>query len=325
LNAVDTLRVSVTDRCNLRCVYCMPGGGIDRIPFGDVLRYEEVLHVVRTGASLGIRKIRITGGEPLVREGVTGLISSIRRVKGIEDVCLTTNGVLLEGLAGDLKRAGLQRVTVSLDSLRQDRYRRITGHDELGRVLAGIEAALSAGLFPLKINVVVIRDLNDDEVVDFARLSLAYPLEVRFIERMPLGLQEESRGCGLWEREGVPGVEVWGRILAALGPLEPAQAVVSLPGPARLYRVPGSPGRVGLITPMTHPFCHACTRLRLTADGKLRSCLFSSREFDVLAALRPEVDPEKLGELFRKAFRAKQEREAGTRSENQRCMAEIGG
>jgi len=324
LNAVDTLRVSVTDRCNLRCVYCMPEG-IERTAFGDVLRYEEVLHVVRAGASLGIRKVRITGGEPLVREGVTGLISSIRRVEGIEDVCLTTNGVLLEGLARDLKRAGLQRVTVSLDSLRQDRYRRITGRDELGRVLAGIEAALSAGLIPLKINVVVIRDLNEDEVTDFARLSLAYPLEVRFIERMPLGRREESRGCGLWDREGVAGGEVWDRIREALGPLEPAEAVVSLPGPARLYRVPGSPGRVGLITPMTHPFCHTCTRLRLTADGKLRSCLFSSREFDVMAALRPEVDPERVGRLFRQAFRAKQEGPARHGPENRRWMAEIGG
>ena len=327
MSAVDTLRVSVTDRCNLQCVYCMPREGIPRIPSGDILWYEEILRVIRTGAELGIHKIRITGGEPLVRKGIAGFLASIGSVEDIIDICLTTNGVLLKGLAGSLKHAGLKRVTVSLDSLRRDRYRQITGCDGLHQVLDGIEAALAAGLAPIKINVVAIRDLNEDEIVDFARLSITYPLEVRFIERMPIvDKREETRGCGLLEREGLSGRDIVKRIEDALGPLEPASAVVPLPGPARLHRVPGSMGRIGLITPMTHPFCHKCTRLRLTPDGKLRSCLFSAEEIDLLSVLRSGPGQEKLREALEQAIRAKQIGEGGPAFPgNQRPMVQIGG
>jgi cyclic pyranopterin phosphate synthase len=325
LSSVDTLRVSVTDRCNLRCVYCMPREGTSRIPEGDLLRYEEILRMVRAGVSLGIRKVRISGGEPLVRPGVAGFVTSLRSIDEIVDICLTTNGVLLKGQARALKQAGLNRVTVSLDSLRRDRYREITGCDEIHRVREGLAAAVDAGLSPLKINVVLIRDTNEDEIVDFARLSLDHPLEVRFIERMPMGLREESRGCGLWGREGVAGAQVLKRIEEALGPLEPAAAVVPLPGPARLFRVPGSPGRIGLITPMTHPFCESCTRLRLTPDGKLRSCLFSADELDARTALRSDAGSENLCALFRQAVRAKNEGLNRDVSKNRRWMAEIGG
>ncbi len=303
----------------------MPSEGVPQLPAEEVLRYEEIFRLVRISAGLGIRKVRITGGEPLVRKGIAGFVSSLTSVPMILDLCLTTNGVLLKGLAGDLKTAGLNRVTVSLDSLQRDRFERITGRDALQAVLDGIEAALDAGLLPVKINVVVMQGVNEDEIVDFSMLSLARPLEIRFIERMPFGKREETRGCGLWEGQGVAGKEVLRRIEEALGPLEPACPNVPFPGPARLYRVPGSPGRIGLITPMTHPFCRACTRLRLTPDGKLRSCLFSADEVDVRGLLRAGRDDEELREAFEAAVRLKPRCEAPAFSGNKKSMVEIGG
>jgi cyclic pyranopterin phosphate synthase len=325
LSVVDTLRVSVTDRCNLRCLYCMPGEGVSKIPAGDILRYEEILRLVRIGAAQGIRKVRITGGEPLVRSGIAGFVSKLSSVEGIVDLCLTTNGVLLKGLARDLKRAGLNRVTISLDSLRRDRFEQITGRDALDLVLDGIDASLAEGFVPVKVNVVVMQGMNEEEIVDFSRLSVSHPLEVRFIERMPFGKREETRGCGLWEGQGLAGKEVLRRIEEALGPLEPASPTVSFPGPARLYRVPGSPGRIGLITPMTHPFCDACTRLRLTPDGKLRNCLFSDDEIDVRRVLRAGGDDRGVREAFEEAVRSKPKCDAPNFSDNTKWMVEIGG
>jgi cyclic pyranopterin phosphate synthase len=325
LSVVDTLRVSVTDRCNLRCLYCMPGEGVSKIPAGDILRYEEILRLVRIGAAQGIRKVRITGGEPLVRSGIAGFVSKLSSVEGIVDLCLTTNGVLLKGLARDLKRAGLNRVTISLDSLRRDRFEQITGRDALDLVLDGIDASLAEGFVPVKVNVVVMQGMNEEEIVDFSRLSVSHPLEVRFIERMPFGKREETRGCGLWEGQGLAGKEVLRRIEEALGPLEPASPTVSFPGLARLYRVPGSPGRIGLITPMTHPFCDACTRLRLTPDGKLRNCLFSDDEIDVRRVLRAGGDDRGVREAFEEAVRSKPKCDAPNFSDNNKWMVEIGG
>ncbi len=325
MSAVDTLRVSVTDRCNLRCIYCMPKDGVPWMPPDHILGYDEILRVVRIGARLGVSKLRITGGEPLVRKGIGEFVSSLGSVEGIVDCCLTTNGVLLKDLAGELKRSGLDRVTVSLDSLRRDRLEQITGRDVLSRVLEGIEASLAEGLAPVKINVVVMQGMNDDEIVDFARLTVSSPLEVRFIERMPLGKREETKGCGLWERQVLSGNEVKRRIEDALGPLEPASPAVVLPGPARLYRVSGSAGRIGLITPMTHPFCDACTRLRLTSDGKLRHCLFSDKEIDLRRVLRAEEGDENLAGAFQRAIRSKQKGEAPGSFQNERWMAQIGG
>lgn len=325
MNAVDALRVSVTDRCNLRCVYCMPAEGVRKIPATDILRYEEILRVVRIGAAQGIRKVRITGGEPLVRRGIVRFVSGLSSVEGIVDRCLTTNGVLLKSLARDLKAAGLNRVTVSLDSLRRDRFERITGRDVLNRVLEGIETSLAEGLEPVKVNVVVMQGMNDDEIVDFSRLTVSRPLEVRFIERMPFGKREETRGCGLWERHGLSGEEVLRRIEEALGPLEPARPAVAFPGPARLYRVPGSPGRIGLITPMTHPFCHACTRLRLTPEGRLRNCLFNGDDIDVRRLLRAGRNDQAVREAFEEAVRTKRKCDAPEFSDNHRWMIEIGG
>jgi cyclic pyranopterin phosphate synthase len=231
----------------------------------------------------------------------------------------------LKDLAADLKRAGLNRVTVSLDSLRRDRFERITGRDALHRVLEGIEASLGEGFVPVKVNVVVMQGMNEDEIEDFSRLSVSLPLEVRFIERMPFGKREETRGCGLWEKQSLAGEEVLRRIEEALGPLEPASPTVPYPGPARLYRVPGSPGRIGLITPLTHPFCGTCTRLRLTPDGKLRNCLFSDDETDILRLLRSGEDDVGVREAFERVVRTKPKCEAPGFSENNRWMVEIGG
>jgi cyclic pyranopterin phosphate synthase len=303
----------------------MPREGLAKIPAEDILRYEEILRLIRVGVAQGIRKVRITGGEPLARRGIARFVSELSGVEGIVDRCLTTNGVLLKGLARDLKRAGLDRVTVSLDSLRPDRFERITGRDTLNRVLAGIEASLAEGLVPVKVNVVVMQGLNDDEIVDFSRLTVSRSLEVRFIERMPFGKREETRGCGLWERQGIAGEEVLRRIEEALGPLEPAPADVPFPGPARLYRVPGSPGRIGLITPMTHPFCETCTRLRLTPDGKLRNCLFRDDEIDVRRLLRAGGDDGGVREAFEEAVRTKPRCGAPDFSDNHKWMVEIGG
>lgn len=303
----------------------MPREGVPKIPAEDILRYEEILRLVRIGAEQGIRKVRITGGEPLVRKGIVGFVSGLRSVEGIVDRCLTTNGVLLKGLVQDLKEAGLNRVTVSLDTLRRDRFERITGRDLLHRVLDGIQGALAAGLMPVKVNIVVMKGVNEDEIEDFSRLSVTHPLEVRFIERMPIGKRDETRGCGLWERQGLAGDEVLGRIEESLGPLEPADPAVAFPGPARLYRLPGSQGRIGLITPLTHPFCDACTRLRLTPDGRLRNCLFSRDEIDVRDLLRAGGDDRELREAFERAVRTKPKCHAPDFSANGRWMVEIGG
>ena len=303
----------------------MPPEGIRGIPPGEILRYEEILRLVRIATALGIRKIRLTGGEPLVRRDITRLVSSIAAVEGILDCCLTTNGVLLKDLAGGLKRAGLDRVTVSMDSLRRERFEKITGHDLLHRVLEGIEAALAVGLAPVKINTVVMRGVNDDEIVDFSRLSVDRPIEVRFIERMPFGKRAQTRGCGLWEKEGIAGDEVRRRIESVFGPLEPASPAVPLPGPARLYRIPGSLGRIGLITPMTHPFCHACTRLRLTPAGRLRNCLFSDNEIDVRDRMRAGCGDEEIRDAFETAIRSKPRHTEPTFSANHKWMVEVGG
>ena len=325
MSVVDTLRVSVTDRCNLRCLYCMPEEGVSKIPAKDILRYEEILRLVRIGAAQGIRKVRITGGEPLVRRGIVRFVSELRSVEGIVDRCLTTNGVMLKEFARDLKGAGLNRVTVSLDSLRRDRFEQITGRDALHCVLEGIETSLAEGLVPVKVNVVVMQGMNEDEIEDFSRLSVSLPLEVRFIERMPVGKREETRGCGLWEGQGLAGGEVLRAIGQALGTLEPASPTVPYPGPARLYRVPGCPGRIGLITPLTHPFCDGCTRLRLTPDGRLRNCLFSDNEIDVRRLLRSGEDDAGVREAFEEAVRTKPKCNAPDFSGNNKWMVEIGG
>ncbi|HMQ14661.1 MAG TPA: GTP 3',8-cyclase MoaA [Phycisphaerae bacterium] len=293
LRSVRTLRLSVTDHCNLRCIYCMPEEGLEWLPRDELLTYEEIVHVARAALHHGIRDFKITGGEPLVRRDLVELIARLRALPGCGELSLTTNGLLLARLAPELRRAGLDRVTVSLDTLRPRRFRELTRGGELSAVLEGTAAADECGLGPAKINVVVLRDYNLDEVADIAAWTLREPRTVRFIEFMPLA---RSRVLG----EGgqfVPYAEIRERIEQRLGPLTPAPADAGS-GPAQVFGAPGARGRIGFIHAMSAPFCATCNRLRLTPEGRLRSCLFDAGEVDVRALLRPEVRPERLRRAF---------------------------
>ncbi len=263
---ITYLRVSVTDLCNLRCLYCMPDG-VCRVRHEDILSFEEITEIVTAAAELGIYKIRVTGGEPLVRRDCAELCRMIAAVPGIREIDITTNGTLLSRYAADLKAAGVTRVNISLDSLDPEKYARITGGGSLSDALAGVEAAEAAGLMPLKLNVVLIGGFNDDEIPAFVELTRERPLELRFIELMPMG------GC--FGREAyLPGSAV----------LERVPALEELPdngGVARLYRLPGGRGRVGLISPLSRHFCASCNRLRLTSEGHLKPCLHSGQEISV--------------------------------------------
>jgi GTP 3',8-cyclase len=304
----------------------MPPQGIPLIPMDEILRYEEILRIVRGCVRLGVRKFRITGGEPLVRKGAVGLVSALARIRGVDDLCMTTNGVLLVSHAKELKEAGLHRATVSLDSLRSERYERITGSDCLHNVIQGVEAALTEGLTPVKINVVVIQGVNDDEVADFARLTLSLPLEVRFIERMPFGgIHMGGTGCGDSMGPGLSGDEVVRRIERAVGPLERAEPMLPVPGPARLYRLPRAAGCVGVISAVTAPFCSSCTRVRLTPEGGLRQCLFLEDSMDLKALLRSGISDEGLVEALRDALARKPLADTLPAEGVRRSMCQIGG
>lgn len=276
---ISYLRLSVTDRCNLRCIYCMPETGVQFIPHADILTYEEMLHLVGLTVQRGIRKVRVTGGEPLVRKGFTGFLENLCRMKGLEEVALTTNGVLLKDCAADIRRCGICRINVSMDSLRPERFERITGKDCLQQVWDGIEAAEREGFDPIKINVVAIKGVNDDEIVDFAQLALKKPYHVRFIELMPVG---EENG---WLPERFMSTdEIYNR-LRSIGTLTPVRSGPN-DGPARRYKIDGGQGEIGLIGALSHHFCAVCNRLRLTAEGNLRGCLFSDQETDLKTPLR---------------------------------------
>jgi cyclic pyranopterin phosphate synthase len=277
--SINYLRISITDRCNLRCRYCMPEEGVELMEHRDLLTYEEIVSVVEVFARHGISKVRITGGEPLVRRGAADLVKAIARIEGIRDLSLTTNGVLLKGYAKDLVEAGLRRINVSLDTLRPDRFAYITRRDTFKEVWAGIEAALQQRLSPVKINVVVIKGFNDDEIKAFARLSLTHPLHVRFIEFMPVGDRNGWDG-----EETIPSSQIIEEI-RELGELIPKSPQEN-DGPAKRYYIQGGKGEIGFISPISSHFCAQCNRLRLTPDGKIRTCLFSDEEIDLKGALR---------------------------------------
>ncbi len=314
---INYLRISVTDRCNLRCIYCMPPEGVEHLSHEDVLRYEEIHQVARAAATLGINKLRLTGGEPLVRAHLIRLVEMLSDIEGIDDISLTTNGILLRQHADALKAAGLNRVNVSLDSLDKDRFHRITRHDRFNEVIDGLSAAREAGLEPVKVNMVVIRDVNDDEVLDFARRTIEDGWNVRFIEQMPIG---EGKKLSF-----VPTSEVLER-LRTLGELEPC-----LPkrgnGPAKYFRFSGAPGTVGFISPISEHICFSCNRMRLTVDGKLRPCLMSDDEVDLRDPLRSGVSIEELKGLIQQAVARKPK---GHRlnegiSPTGRTMSQVGG
>ncbi len=278
--SIEYLRISVTDRCNFRCVYCMPEEGLPWLPKQEILTYEEITEVVRQLAPLGLKRLRITGGEPTIRPHLARLIGMLKGIDGIEDIALSTNGVKLPELSGILREAGLDRVNLSADSLRADRIAAIARRRVPFDPVDAAAAAEAAGLGPVKINVVVMRGVNDDEIVDFARLTLDHPWHVRFIELMPVGEM-----ANLTWAHVVPSDEVLARV-ATLGALDATSGPPRGNGPARYVRIAGAAGTVGVITPMSHTYCGDCNRVRLTADGRLRTCLYGDHEVNLRDPLR---------------------------------------
>jgi len=318
---ISYLRISITDRCNLRCRYCMPEEGIPLIPHEEILTYEEILRIVRVFAAEGISKVRLTGGEPLVRKGVVDFVSHLSRIDEIKDLSLTTNGILLKELAKDLKKAGLKRINISLDSLKKERFCQITRRDDFERVWTGIEEALGAGLSPIKINMVAIGGLNDDEIESFAQLTLRLPLHIRYIEYMPSGNGEQWK-----ERDILTIPQIKDR-------LEKVRKLIPIPssgwdGPAKRFRMEGALGEIGLIGPVSSHFCDDCNRLRLTPDGKIRTCLFSDEEIDVKELLRNGGSEQDLKEQLLVALKKKPERHFINTHQFKKCqrnMSAIGG
>lgn len=317
---VNYLRLSITDRCNLRCFYCLPGRGFEKLPCGEILRYEEFLQLARVASRLGFRKIRVTGGEPLMRLGVVEFLGRLARVPGLQEVCLTTNGVLLAEMAGDIFASGVRHLNLSLDTLKAGQYAEITGGDHFPQVMAGLEKALSLGFHPLKINCVVLKGLNDQELLDFALLARDAPLQVRFIEFMPIANEER------WETHFLSMAEVRVR-LASLGPMTAIPARPTA-GPAEILRPAGFRGELGFISPVSAHHCPTCNRLRLTAAGKLRPCLFSQEEVDIKGPLRAGAPDGHLAAVIQAAVGRKDRRPPQARAQklaSGRPMVSIGG
>jgi len=318
---ITYLRVSVTDRCNLRCVYCMPEAGLPWIPKPDILTFEEITSIVRAAASIGVRSIRLTGGEPLIRRDLERLVAMIAAVPGIDDIALSTNGLQLEAQAPALAAAGLRRVNVSLDTLHEDRFTAIARRPGLDRVLAGIDAAIETGLTPVKINCVVMRGANDDELEAFATMTRERAVHIRFIEVMPV-----HDNVDLQRDAWVSSDEVLAR-LGALGELRPVPNPHGN-GPARTFAYDGAPGTVGVISPLAHDYCERCNRVRLSADGRLKLCLFGDNMIDLRTPLRTGGGEAAIVDILRASMHVKPERhhlELGTTSSMMRAFSEIGG
>jgi cyclic pyranopterin phosphate synthase len=315
--SINYLRLSVTDRCNLRCSYCMPAHGIQKLDHKDVLNYEQLHRVARAAVGMGVEKIRITGGEPLVRKGIVDFLAELKRIPGLKKLVLTTNGVYLEEMAEGLRRAGVESINMSLDSLRPEVFARVTRGGDLNRVLSGLAAAERVGFEYLKINMVVMRGVNDRELFDFAALTLEKPINVRFIEYMPT-LREKN-----WESMMVPGAE----LLSRLSERYDLQQVSSeaLDGPARYYQIPGAAGKIGFITPISGHFCQKCNRLRVTSSGMLKSCLFDEGGVSLRDCLEHGTDADLL-EMLRQVESRKQYRHALVDSSSDTYnMSQIGG
>ncbi len=318
---ITYLRLSITDRCNLRCFYCDPVRDLVKLQHPDILRYEELLRLARLGVQAGMTKIRVTGGEPLVRLGVEDFLAALKSLPGLQEICLTTNGVLLAEKSAGLWQAGLRRLNISLDTLRPERYAQITGSDRLAQVWQGIHTVEAAGFAPIKINCVVLRGINDDELLDFAKLSIDNPWHIRFLEFMPIGRSSQ------WREEYYLPVAQMQERLRQFSPLEELPAEVNA-GPAQRFRFPEAKGELGFISPMSQHFCQDCNRLRLTADGRLRPCLFGDEEIDIKGQLRGGAADAELLELFHQAIAMKPARHHLNQdfcSPCARSMATIGG
>jgi cyclic pyranopterin phosphate synthase len=318
---ITYLRVSVTDRCNLRCVYCMPEAGLPWIPKDEILSYEEIVRIVGAAAKVGVRAIRLTGGEPLIRTDLARLVEMIAAIPGIDDIALSTNGLLLAEQARALRAAGLTRVNVSLDTLRPDRFAAIARRPGLDRVLAGIDAAFAAGLGPVKLNCVVMRGQNDDEIAAFAELTRTRAIAVRFIEVMPVAENVADHAS-----EYVRASEILARI-AALDAVHPVDGPPGN-GPARYYAFAGARGTVGVISPLSHDYCDTCNRVRLSADGRLKLCLFGDHFIDLRTPLRDGADDDALIAIVQGSMYVKPERhhlDIGHTASAMRALSEIGG
>ncbi|MBM4310716.1 MAG: GTP 3',8-cyclase MoaA [Deltaproteobacteria bacterium] len=318
---ISYLRISLTDRCNLRCIYCMPPEGIGLLDHAEVLRLEEIERIAAAAARLGISRIRITGGEPLVRRGVIDLVRDLMKLPGIEDVSLTTNGILLAEHAAALRSAGMRRINISLDTLDAEKYRRITRGGDIQRVLEGISEARRQGFSPIKVNVVAMRGINDDEIAEFARLTIERPVHIRFIEFMPVGISTE------WDQNSFISSSETRDIISRVGTLYPVERC-GKSGPAAMYRLEGAAGQLGFISPLSNHFCDTCNRMRLTADGKLRTCLFSDQEIDLKKFLRSSVSDQALEEIISEAIKSKPKGHTISEPSFKKCrrnMSAIGG
>jgi cyclic pyranopterin phosphate synthase len=317
---IDYLRISITDKCNLRCVYCISSKGLKTFNNAEIMTDEEIVRFVRIVHKHGLRKVRITGGEPLMRKNILSLISSVKNI-GISDLSLTTNGIMLAELAGALKKAGLDRVNISLDTMNAEKYKEITKGGDINRVLEAIKEAERVGLSPVKINVVPIRGINDNEILSFASLTIKKDCHIRFIEFMPV------TSDGMWRREKCVGSDEIIEIISRLGRLESFKFRGE--GPSRNYRIKGAVGVIGIISPITDHFCNSCNRLRLTSNGKIRPCLFSKDEVDIRTPMRNGADDDEIERLFLYTVSIKPERhkldENIAVADHIRNMSRIGG
>ena len=320
---IDYLRISITDNCNLNCRYCMPElSGRQSLKKSDILSFEELLKLAEAAVASGISKIRITGGEPLVRKGVVDLCGMLGGLRGLNSLALTTNGVKLSQMASELKEAGVDRINISLDTLQRQRFRELTGKDWLPKVLTGIRRAAAAGFSPVKINTVVMRGFNEDEIPQLAALTYDHPYHVRFIELMPFQGRERANHADLYMPVG--------EIVRKIPHIDKASvgSTFDTNGPARLCTLPGAKGKVGFIAPLSWHFCGGCNRLRLTADGKIRNCLFSDEEIDLKQPLRRGASTDELAQIFRHAVDQKPRRHHLSSSQfhhQRRNMHAIGG
>jgi GTP 3',8-cyclase len=315
---IDYLRISVTDKCNLRCTYCMPKDGLQFIPEDKLLSNEEIVRVVKSAAELGITKVRITGGEPLVREGIVEIVRDIKAIPGIKEVCITTNGILLGKYAEALVEAGLDRVNISLDTLRADAYSNITRGGDLNKVLEAIELSIVKGL-KVKLNVVVVKGFNEEDVFDLVEMAEQKPIDVRFIELMPIGQGKQNKGLSTEELK---------ELIKTKKALEPCEVSSSQAGPAKYFKTEKSMGRIGFISPMSHSFCDNCNRIRITAEGFLKQCLHWKHGTDLREILRSGVSDKKLKDIISEGIFNKPEQHKfnnNSLDSDERSMYEIGG